>query len=508
MSEISTAGTFADSWARTVSEHGARTFLLFEEPSGATATWTYAEFDRILEGVADRLSACGVKAGSAVHLALANSPAFVAVWLAANRMGAWIVPSDPMARRPELADHLERTRPSVGLCAVNRADVYRSALVDAGVSAEVIEVDEADASSLPSSGASYTDWVTPALSDRAAVMFTSGTTGRPKGVEITQANYAFAGKVMAEASELTVEDRQIVVLPLFHANAQYYSFAPAIWSGASVALMHTFSASNFLPQCARHSATAASLFAAPIRMILARGEEVDGVRLRHCWYAQNVTGEQYEQLSRWLGCRARQLYGMTETIPAVLTEAVDKPRHDSMGSVTEGCELQLQDAEGRPVGVGEIGEIAVRGVPGETIFGGYLDDPVATTASFRNGWFLSGDRARRDEDGRHYFDGRHSEVLKVAGENVSTVEVEGVLSTHPDVHEAAVLGSPDLIRDEVPVAFVVPVDTERAPSEEELREWCEERLAKAKVPRSFTFLEELPRTSVGKVRKFVLKESA
>ena len=105
-------------------------------------------------------------------------------------------------------------------------------------------------------------------------MFTSGTTGRPKGVEVTQANYAFAGKVMAKAAGLAPDDRQLVVLPLFHANAQYYSFASAIWTGASVALMPAFSASGFLPAAARHSATCASLFAAPIRMILARGGPV------------------------------------------------------------------------------------------------------------------------------------------------------------------------------------------------------------------------------------------
>ncbi len=133
-------------------------------------------------------------------------------------------------------------------------------------------------------------------------MFTSGTTGRPKGVEITQANYAFAGATMAAACDLTADDRQLVVLPLFHANAQYYSFAAAIAVGASVALMPAFSASRFVDQAADHGATCASLFAGPIRMILARGGPVSPdlppLRLRHCWYAQNLTPVQYDTISR------------------------------------------------------------------------------------------------------------------------------------------------------------------------------------------------------------------
>ena len=106
-----------------------------------------------------------------------------------------------------------------------------------------------------------------------------------------------------------------MVLPLFHANAQYYSFASAIWTGASVALMPAFSASGFLPAAARHSATCASLFAAPIRMILARGAPADGVRLRHCWYAQNIAADQYETVAQWFDCRPRQLYGRPRPSP-------------------------------------------------------------------------------------------------------------------------------------------------------------------------------------------------
>lgn len=537
---------FAEVWERALGSHGERSFLVFEGPDGSVAEWSYAEFDSVVARVAAELGRLGAGPGRAVHLCLANSPAFVAVWLAAIRLGAWIVPSDPHSRTPELADHIARTDPAVCFGAAERIDQFAPAcgarplwqideadtafawLPDlagrtpssARPSGESQPPDRHEASGLPDRPSPMEPTAPMAVSpartaayrpeplDRAAVMFTSGTTGRPKGVEITQANYAFAGRVMAAAAGLSAEDRYIVVLPLFHANAQYYSFASAITVGASVALMHAFSASGFLAQCARHGATCASLFAAPMRMILARGRPLPGVSLRHCWFAQNISDDQYDTISDWLGCAPRQLYGMTETIPAVLSDSVEHPRHHTMGRPTQGCVVDLHDAEGEPVPGGEVGEIVVGGEPGVTLFAGYLDDPETTAASLGEGWFRTGDRARRDPDGRFVFDGRHADVLKVAGENVSVTEIEAVLSAHPDVLEAAVVGRPDPIRDEVPVAFAVPAVSEMPPSPDDLRAWCAERLAKSKVPAEVTLLAELPRTSVGKIRKFVLRETA
>jgi crotonobetaine/carnitine-CoA ligase len=498
---VSGEATFAGRWAEAVAAGPDRPFLAFEAPSGAVTRWTYGEFDDVVARAAGALASKGLVPGSSVHLVLTNSPTFVAVWLAAARLGAWIVPSDPGATAVELAGHIDRTTPLVGVCGADRAAVYKEAVASR---LEVIEIDEGDAL-VPLTGAAVRGHV-GGPGDRLAVMFTSGTTSAPKGVEVTQANYAFAGDVMAAAAALRADDRQLVVLPLFHANAQYYSFASAVSAGASVALVHAFSASRFLEQAARHGATCASLFAAPMRMILARGATpVDGVRLRHVWYAQNVTGEQYETLSTLFGCRPRQLYGMTETIPAVLTNRALAPLPESMGVPTLGCEVDLRSPEGGPVGVGETGEVVVRGARGATIFAGYLDDPATTEASFADGWFRTGDLAHRDAGGRYYFDGRRSDVLKVAGENVSVVEVEAALSAHPSVLEAAVIGEPDPMRDEVPVGFVVLQPGVPPVAADELLRWCESRLSKAKRPVRIDIVDELPRTSVGKIRKFLLK---
>ena len=510
--------TFAELWDRTVAAHPTRTFLVFEASDGTVTDWTYAAFDGLTAQVAATFVSAGAGPDAPVHLALTNSPAFVAAWIAAVRLGTCIVPSDPMATTAELADHIERTRPAIGLCAAERSGVYLAAC---GPDLRVIRLDEddSDLADLSAHPADELAAITEPMG-RAAVMFTSGTTGRPKGVVLTQANYAFAGTTMAAAAGLGPDDRQLVVLPMFHANAQYYSFASAIAVGASVALMHSFSASGFLPQVARHGATHASLFAGPMRMILARGGPLSNGSpgLRHCWFAQNLAADQYATLSSWFGCRPRQLYGMTETIPAVLTDHVDDPRPDTMGDVTRGCAVDIIDAVGGSCRPGEVGEIVVGGRRGIELFAEYLDDPETTEASFRDGWFLTGDRAWRDNDGRFHFDGRRADVLKVSGENVSVVEVESALTEHPAVLDAVVVGVPDPVRDEVPVAFVVPAASpgvgiidEPAELEAfigELSAWAASRLGKAKRPHRYEVVADLPRTSVGKIRKFLLADAA
>ena len=214
------------------------------------------------------------------------------------------------------------------------------------------------------------------------------------------------------------------------------------------------------------------------------------------------------ELTHLLGCRPRQLYGMTETIPAVLSNRALAPLPDSMGIVTLGCDVDLHDRDGRTVRDGEEGEVVVRGTRGITLYDSYLDDAETTERSFREGVFLTGDRAWRDAEGRFFFAGRGSDVLKVAGENVSVVEVEAVLAAHAGVFEAAVVGAPDAMRDEVPVAYVVRAAGHPALSEDDLLTWCAGRLAPAKRPRSVRFVDELPRTSVGKIRKYMLREQA
>jgi len=516
--------TFARRWEAAVAASGERPFLIFEGPDRSVSQWTYREFDEVVARMAATLAAAGVTPRSSVHVVLRNCPAFIAIWLACARSGAWMVPVDPTSTARDISRQLDRVRPAAGICAAGRAEVYAAGVKESAVGhLATIELTEAADDVAPAAGAAIAGTVAHSVSaqraaaaavapaDRLAVMFTSGTTSEPKGVVLTQHNYAHVADTMSAVVGLRPEHRWLVTLPLFHANAQYYCIAPAIAVGASVALTSAFSASQWLRQARDLSATHASLFAAPIRMILARRPaDAPAVRLEHVWFAQNLGAQHYDEFAALAGCRPRQLYGMTETVAIVCADVSDPYRNDTIGPPIEGRPVVLVNPEtGGDPPPGEPGELVLRGVPGTDIFLEYLDDPAATGRSLiqRDGatWFRTGDMvARVGGDGALRFVGRRDDVIKVSGENVSLTEVEATLAQAPGVLECAVLGRPDPVRDMVPVAYVVPRDREHPPAVSDLAEWSEHNLAAAARPRDWHLIEALPRTSVGKVRRFKL----
>ena len=503
--------TFADLWSQAVRQHGSRPFLLFEDERGDVRSWTYGAFDAVVRSTAAGLAARGVGPGDRVLIVLPNSVAFVAVWLACAVTGAVFSSSDPRARAAEIAHQHARLAPALVICGAEQAAQVSGS--GAGDHTVVVASSSDDTlGGLAQPEATATPPPPPAAEDDLAVLFTSGTTSAPKGVRVSQGLYAHSARVMAAAAGLTPTSRYLVALPLFHANAQYYCFAAAISCGASVALVPRFSATRYLDQAERLEVTHASLFAAPLRMVLARGGGRTLTRpLQHLWFAQDLTPAEYDAVTRLVGCRPRQLYGMTETGPAVLSQPPGAAGPTGLGGITDGCLVRLGDVEtGEPDGITGYGEIQVGGTPGHTVFAGYLDDPDATEAVLAarepdgRVWFRTGDRATVDTTGTWSFAGRSSEQLKVAGENVSAVEIEQVIARHPGVFEVAVTARPDPLRTEVPVAHVVPTDEADRGLVDSVTAWCKEHLSPAKRPHEIHVVRELPRTSVGKIRKFLL----
>ncbi|ANQ74881.1 o-succinylbenzoate--CoA ligase [Rhodococcus sp. 008] len=512
--------TFAQTWNEAVAEHANEPFLVFEDSKTEVSQWSYDEFDRIVDSTIAALERAGVIPGDSIHVVLRNCPAFVAVWLAAARIGASAVFADPASSARDLAMHIRRTTPNVALCSSRNAETYSQGVELAiaedvcaakDINVLVLEEDASDVSAgsiLLSSGTRPTLVAEPRPHHRLAVMFTSGTTSEPKAVVLSQCNYDHVAQTMARAAMLSSEDRWLVTLPLFHANAQYYCFAAAIAAGASVALTSAFSASRWGDQAHRLGATHASLFAAPIRMILARRPEtIPQLNLKHVWFAQSLAPGHFDEFASMAGCKPRQLYGMTETIAIVTAESPENASPNFIGNPSDAERTtRVVDPDNlEPVPYETPGLLLVAGIPGCDLFAEYLSDPEATSAAFveteGQTWLRTGDLVVSTPDGRLRFVGRIDDVIKVAGENVSLTEVEAALAQAPGVLEVAVIPRPDPIRDVVPVAYVVQRDAANPIDIDELNAWASKNLPPQACPRDWHKVDELPRTSVGKIRR-------
>jgi carnitine-CoA ligase len=479
-----------------------RELVVFDDLAGNVKRFSWRDVLDRSTAVAFALSAAGVRRGDFVHLHLPNRPEFLFAWFGCALRGAVMVPTNMASAPAELEYILGRVKATLSITDAASFDLVRAARDAVGVPDLVWRHDTLPVTATGTDPAS----LEADSDDDLAIMFTSGTTSRPKGVRVTHANYVFAGEAVAAGLGLGPDDRSLAVLPLFHANAQYYSVMGTLVSGGAVIITARFSASGWVDAAIRHDATVGSLFAAPIRMILAQRHHPHwrSHRLRVVAFAQNLTTPEHELWERAVGAPLLQLYGMTETIgPPLMNPLWGFRRHDSVGRVSLGYRCRITDPDGKAVKPGTVGELLVGGVPGVSLMAGYLDDPGATAATMNDGWVRTGDLVREEPDGLISFVGRAKDMIKRSGENIAAGEIEDVLVAHPDVLDAAVVGVPDPMHDERIVAFVVTADG--ATGVEDLREWCSARLARFRVPEEFVGRTELPRTSVGKIRKQELR---
>jgi carnitine-CoA ligase len=482
-------------------------WVIFQPIDGEPLTLSYADFAEQVNRTANVLLSLDVHPGDKLLMVLANCPEFLVLWFAAARIGAVIVPVNPLSSDDEL-DYLA-THSEAVLVAVHATDVARGQrlglrhLLVCGTPAEparsLAELVQQASSRAPTGLASKTE-------DDVAILYTSGTTSRPKGCMITHANYIHAGEAIAQHAGIGSEDRNLVVLPYFHGNAQYYSTMSALVTGATLVVTDRFSASRFWDVAARHRATIASLFAAPIRMLLAQPEApLPEHRPRLAFFAQSVTPGQLDEWQRRFGVPLLQIYGMTEQLGWPMANPLHGRRDNmTIGRPTLPFGCRIVDESGSDVPRGAPGQLIVHGVPGVSLMRGYYKNPEATAEALRDGWLWTGDNVRERDDGRFEFVDRAKDMIKRAGENVAASEVEAVLKEHPAVFDAAVIGVPDPMRDEAIKAYVV-LREGHAATADELVGWCAGRLAKFRVPELIEFRPELPRTSVGKIQKHLLR---
>ena len=498
-------------WFAVLAHHAARTpdkaITVFE----GQAT-TYAEMATRAVALAHGLSERGVGRGDVVGLLSYNCPEFLETVFAANHLGAIAMPINWRLAPPEVRYILEHSRARALVCGESLLDVADEATT--GIESSLVRV------SISSSGPdgwlalgelraspSGPAHVPAAADDLHRLMYTSGTTGRPKGVMITHANLAWKNLAHIVEFGFTKDDLGLACGPLYHVGALDLTTTSLVAAGATTIIHRAFEAADVVDEIERSRVTTVWLAPAMVNAIMAL-PDLDQRDLSSVRVVING-GEKMpipliERIQRtfpsaWFA----DAYGLTETVSG--DTFLDRDSIvTKLGSVGRPClylELDVWDEERRSVPAGERGEIVMRG---PKVFAGYWRDPDATAAAFAGGWFHTGDVGVRDEDGYLYIVDRLKDMIVSGGENIAGSEVERVLYEHESVLEVAVVGRPDDRWGEVPVAFVV-LRPEATATAETLLEHCRGQLARYKVPKEITFLEALPRNPSGKVLKRELR---
>ena len=492
--------------------HRDKSFLVWEPFEGIGQSWTFSEFSAGTRACATGLFRRGVRAGDFVNLHLDNCPEFLFAWFACARIGAIAVTTNTSSSKEEYEYFISHSGSSVVLTqpkylsmVLGITKTFRfvaCCATDSGAPATV---------SLPSEVVRFGDLsaeqqdlprIDPDPRRSNHVQYTSGTTSRPKGVVWTHGNALWAAKVTTSHAQLVDRDSVPVFFPLFHANALAYTVLPTLWSGGSIVLMPKFSASRFWDITAKHRCTWANMVHFTIRAL--QGLRDPPHHHFRFWALLNQIPSVYE---RW-HIPSISWYGMTETITQNIHSFIgfDTP-NGAIGHPAHEYEVAVRSEGGEDVQPGATGRLWIRGIPGLSLFLEYLNDPEATDAAFdENGWFNTGDEVLLDADAHIHFVSRSRDMLRVGEENVAALEIESVINRVAGVIECAVIGKPDEMLEEVPVAFVVAL----APSAEleaRILAHCTDALAKFKHPREIRFIAQLPKGLLDKTLKRELRLS-
>ncbi|MEP7242347.1 MAG: AMP-binding protein [Gammaproteobacteria bacterium] len=484
--------------------------------------WSYAQLDEVSALLAYGAAKRGVNKGDRIALLSVNTDLSVILFLAAAKVGALFVPLNPAATDDDLHYMLNHSGASVVVCQPEDLERTR-AIVERieGRSIRVIDLNELglgspDAATLIASIrrlAAITEDITLSEvgpDDHAIVIYTSGTTGFPKGVVHSQRNYVLAAEAFVARLHLQPSERMLTLLPFFHINALFYSLGGALAAGATVVTARRFSASKFWAFAAETRATQFNFLAA-VGAILTkrpRSEFNAGHSLRKM-YGAPITEEMLSTFNTEFNVPMLiEGYGMSEVPGAACNPFLGPHKLGSIGVPAvhprfpgNFSELRVADESGGDVPVGETGELLVK-TP--IVFKEYLGDAEQTAAAFRDGWFLTGDLARRDAEGYFYFVARKKDIIRRRGENISGAELDRVVSAHPLVLEAAAIGVPSELGEEEILIVVVP-RPEAQLNAADIVEWCRTHLAPMKVPRYVAFAEFLPHTPSHRVAKHRLK---
>jgi long-chain acyl-CoA synthetase len=511
----------ADNLARNRALLPTRTAVRFGERS-----WTWAEFDAIASRIAHGLAARGVTRGDHVALACPNLPWFPFAYYAILKLGAVVVPINVLLKGPEIAYHLQDSQAKAFLCFEGTPELPLgeagwAGFREAGSCAHFVAITVDPAAKAPFEGTTtlgalmhgMPDAFEPVRTsgeDTAVILYTSGTTGRPKGAELTHANVMHNAQGVQALTRQDARDVTLICLPLFHSFGQVVQMNTAVLCGATMVLMARFDPDAALGLMEKHAVT---MFSGVPTMYIGL-LNVPGAESSHdlkkiaATLRIGISGgaaipvEVIRQFEARFEVPILEGYGLSETSPVATFSHLEFPRiPGSVGQPLGGVAVRVVDTEGRPLPDGEVGEVVVRG---HNVMKGYWRKPDATAEAIRGGWFHTGDLGRRDDAGNLYIVDRLKDMIIRGGFNVYPRELEEVLMTHPAVAQVAVLGVPEATLGEEVKAVIVP-KAGAALTPEAVIAWSKERMASYKYPRIVEIVDAMPMTATGKILKRAMR---
>lgn len=537
MADIVGNETLRDLWQSVVERKGRRHFLTFQNRVGDVFEYTYAAFDEDVNRIANVFLDLGIEKGDHVALHLHSSPEFLMCLFGLAKIGAVAVPINEQYLADEAEYILEN---SDAICVVVEPlfyETYQELLARGHYFPKGVVVARAGTES-PKSNIDFSSIYTPlgtveegqqgiydfwmmrceqsailrdscelASDDPVQIIYTSGTTSRPKGVVLTHANMVFSGLYGDWEVSLRGSDRVLTSMPACHSNFQLAALMPVITAGASLIIVEKYSATRFMKQIRHYKATVIQCVAMMLRTLLL--QPVDPEEKNHCvrevLYFIPITDAEKEEFEQRFNMRIMNTYGSTESIGWAITDPPVGARNwPSVGRAGLGYKARICDMEDNELPPGEVGEVQIKGERGRSVMLEYYNNPEATDNTFSaDGWLKTGDQGYQDDNGWFYFVDRKVNMVKRSGENISTTELEEILEQHPAIAEAAVIGVPDPIRDQAIKAFV-----RFAPGESmtlaEVEQYCKDHMASFKVPTFYEVVEDFPRTCSMKIEKKLL----
>ncbi|MBI1353011.1 MAG: AMP-binding protein [Acidobacteria bacterium] len=466
-------------------------------------TWTFGELESGANRLARALLELGVRRGDRVAVYLKNRPELILIYLAASKAGFVFTPINILYRAGEIAHILDDAAPAA-LFLDKESDAYVAPLLDLRPAVRKLFADDLAAWSAGQSGEPL-EGPAPEASDLMALVYTSGTTGRPKGASLTQSNFSANARSLVEAWRITADDRLLLSLPLFHIHGLGNGLHTWLATGYRLRLLERFRKETIVGDFLDFRPTVffgvPTMYERLLETPPAEAREIGGFMRLFVSGSAPLPAATLERFEALFGHRILERYGMSETMMNTSNPYDGERRAGSVGPPLPGVSIRVCCAEtGREVLEGVVGEVQIQG---PNVFSGYWRQAAATEEAFtEDGFFRSGDLGFLSKDGYLTLEGRGKELIISSGFNVYPREVEEFLATLPGVREAAVVGIPDPVKGEVPAAYVA---LEEGADLGAVQAACPEKLASFKIPKRFTRVDALPRNALGKVQKHLLR---